>query len=214
MTAGAPSQIEELRSKADDAFERGDFEAARSLYRQLAGGAFTRADLGELISTERHSMRLLLRTTWQQTDLWFVGAALADLVAPDDEAFRILGEIVARTELDPRERWRVRCKLVSIALDRGPHRAGLPGDVSWTDIVEEFLTAWRYLEELGEAAAVLRKGMGQMLVRAGGPNARDFLTTLQSHSRMPPALRLLVSKKIEELPPCQENVGRSRAEIY
>lgn len=199
MKTKATKDPDEIRSQADDAFERGDFEAARSLYRQLAGNAFTRADLGDLISAEKHSMRLLLRSIWQETGLWFVGSALADLVAPDDEALQILSEILLDGNLEPQERWRIQCKKVGAAFDRGPHRAELPPCTSWTGVVEDFLAAWSYVEELGEAGSPLRQGMAQMLVRAHGTNVRDFLSALGSHPGTPSTLRALVQRKTEEL---------------
>lgn len=189
----------EIRSEADDAFERGDFEAAHVLYRQLAGNGLTRTDLASLISAEQHSVRLFCRRVWRETGLWYVGFALADLVAPDDEALQILAEILLKEDLEPTDRWRVRCKKVNIAIDRGPHRVGLPPGTSWPALVEDFLAAWNHVEGLADTGRPLRQGMAQALARGQGENARAFLDALTANPDFPEALRRVVQTKMEQL---------------
>jgi hypothetical protein len=98
----SPDELDALRERADQAFEREGPERARELYRSLPFADVTHDDFVRLLDAEAAAMLLLLRTMWRENKGWYVGFTLADHTDKDD-AIRVLGTLPpARASAVPR----------------------------------------------------------------------------------------------------------------
>ncbi|NJK33144.1 MAG: hypothetical protein HC927_12470 [Deltaproteobacteria bacterium] len=178
----------DIHVRAEMACEQGDYDLARRLYRELTEHDLDKDSLADWISAEKKSAYLHLKHLWETREDWFAGFLLATYVSKADAA-QIYVKILEK-DLEPPERWRVQSRRLDLTIQ---------GGIGQSDLVENFLSGWRYLETLGPSGNSLRRAMAQSLCRADNSEALAFLNELSGHPEVPEQLRSLVEKKIAEL---------------